>query len=182
VGAGPARRRHFSFRTGQPRSQNRRARRAYRARTHLLKDLSEAGIILDFTQLADEAFSPVLEIFDGLIGASQRSCRASVRGDRHFSGELHRYLIQRDAVIGGVLDIGTLYPKFVAGGTAEQWRLAWKKWPTTSITSPNRTRVTLLWAEISTISRAPSKRRRTSTQSLTSRNFRGSLGRAAIRN
>jgi hypothetical protein len=36
--------------------------------------------------------------------------------NRHFSGELHRYLIQRDAVIGGVLDIGTLYPKFVAGG------------------------------------------------------------------
>ena len=48
--------------------------------THLLKDLSEAGIISDFTRLADEAFSPVLEIFDGLIGASQRSWRASVRG------------------------------------------------------------------------------------------------------
>ena len=55
--------------------------------------------------------------FDGPIWASHNNCRALVPGDRQFSDDQLRYLIERDAVIGAVLDIWMLYPKFVTGAT-----------------------------------------------------------------
>ena len=83
----------------------------------LLKAMREAGMILDVTHLADEAFWQAVEIFDGPIWASHNNCRALVPGDRQFSDEQLRYLIERDAVIGAVLDIWMLYPGFKAGAT-----------------------------------------------------------------
>lgn len=83
----------------------------------LLKSLRAAGMILDVTHLADEAFWQAVEIFDGPIWASHNNCRALVPGDRQLSDEQLRYLIQRDAVIGAVLDIWMLYPQFQVGVT-----------------------------------------------------------------
>ncbi len=83
----------------------------------LLRAMREAGMILDVTHLADQAFWQAVEIFDGPIWASHNNCRALVPGDRQFSDDQLRHLIQRDAVIGAVLDIWMLYPGFKAGAT-----------------------------------------------------------------
>jgi membrane dipeptidase len=84
----------------------------------LLRSLRRTGMILDVTHLADEAFWQAVEIFDGPIWASHNNCRALVPGDRQFSDDQLRYLIQREAVIGAVLDIWMLYPQFQTGVTA----------------------------------------------------------------
>jgi membrane dipeptidase len=81
----------------------------------LLRAMREAGMVLDVTHLADEAFWQAIEIFDGPVWASHHNCRALVPGDRQLADEQIRCLIQRDAVIGAVLDIWMLYPEFVAG-------------------------------------------------------------------
>jgi membrane dipeptidase len=83
----------------------------------LLRAIRRAGMILDVTHLADDAFWQALEIFDGPIWASHNNCRALVPGDRQFSDDQIRRLIERDAVIGAVLDIWMLYPDFVTGAT-----------------------------------------------------------------
>ncbi len=83
----------------------------------LLRAMRQAGMALDVTHLADDAFWQAVKIFDGPIWASHNNCRALVPGDRQFSDDQLRYLIERDAVIGAVLDIWMLYPKFVAGAT-----------------------------------------------------------------
>jgi membrane dipeptidase len=83
----------------------------------LLRAMRQAGMALDVTHLADDAFWQALKIFDGPIWASHNNCRALVPGDRQFSDDQLRCLIERDAVIGAVLDIWMLYPKFVTGAT-----------------------------------------------------------------
>jgi membrane dipeptidase len=83
----------------------------------LLRAMREAGMVLDVTHLADEAFWQAIEIFDGPVWASHHNCRALVPGDRQLTDEQISCLIQRDAVIGAVLDAWMLYPEFVAGKT-----------------------------------------------------------------
>jgi membrane dipeptidase len=83
----------------------------------LLRKMSEAGMVLDVTHLADDAFWQAVEIFKGPLWASHTNCRALVPGDRQFSDEQIRYLIERDTVIGVALDIWMLYPGFVTGKT-----------------------------------------------------------------
>ena len=83
----------------------------------LLRAMMDAGIVLDVTHLADDAFWQAVEIYKGPVLASHNNCRALVPGDRQFSDEQLRYLIERDAVIGVVLDIWMLYPEFVYGKT-----------------------------------------------------------------
>jgi membrane dipeptidase len=83
----------------------------------LLRAMMDAGIALDVTHLADDAFWQAVEVYKGPLLASHNNCRALVPGDRQFSDEQLRYLIQRDAVIGVVLDIWMLYPGFVVGKT-----------------------------------------------------------------
>jgi membrane dipeptidase len=83
----------------------------------LLRAIRETGMILDVTHLADDAFWQALEIFDGPVWASHNNCRHLVPGDRQFSDEQLRALIERDAVIGAVLDIWMLYPPFETGVT-----------------------------------------------------------------
>jgi membrane dipeptidase len=83
----------------------------------LLRAMHAVGMALDVTHLADDAFWQAVEIFDGPIWASHNNCRALVPGDRQFSDDQLRCLIERDAVIGAVLDIWMLYPPFVVGET-----------------------------------------------------------------
>ena len=83
----------------------------------LLRAMRAAGMALDVTHLADDAFWQALEIFDGPVWASHSNCRALVPGDRQFTDDQLRALIERDAVIGAVLDIWMLYPPFEVGVT-----------------------------------------------------------------
>ncbi|MFH1568870.1 MAG: membrane dipeptidase [Gemmatimonadota bacterium] len=83
----------------------------------LLAAMRAAGMIVDLTHLADQAFWETLEVFDGPVLASHNNCRALVPGGRQFSDEQLRALIARGGVVGGALDAWMLYPGWVKGET-----------------------------------------------------------------
>jgi len=83
----------------------------------LLKAMSEVGMVLDVTHLADQSFWQAVEHFHGPILASHHACRALVPGDRQLSDDQIRALVERDAVIGAPLDSWMLYPGYVSGQT-----------------------------------------------------------------
>lgn len=76
----------------------------------LLQAMEEAGMILDASHLAEEAFYQALDLFGGTILASHSNARALVPGDRQISDDMIRKLIERGAVIGAVLDCWMLQP------------------------------------------------------------------------
>ena len=84
----------------------------------LVKFMDELGMILDATHLAEDSFWQALELFHGTVIASHNNCRELVPGDRQFSDEQIRSLIERDAVIGAAFDNWMLYPGWVAGQTS----------------------------------------------------------------
>jgi membrane dipeptidase len=83
----------------------------------MLQALEAAGMILDVTHLADESFFQALEIFHGPILASHNNCRALVPGDRQFTDEQIRLIVERDGVIGAAFDNWMLRPDYVKGQT-----------------------------------------------------------------
>ncbi len=82
-----------------------------------LKAMDEAGMILDVTHLADESFWQAVERFKGPVLASHNNCRALVPGERQFSDEQIRCLLDRSAVVGIALDSWMLFPGYVPGET-----------------------------------------------------------------
>jgi membrane dipeptidase len=83
----------------------------------MLRALERAGIILDVTHLADDAFYGALEHFGGAVLASHSNCRELVPGDRQITDEMIKLLAERDAVIGAALDAWMLYPNWIKGET-----------------------------------------------------------------
>jgi membrane dipeptidase len=79
----------------------------------LLRAMQEAGMILDVTHLADESFWQAVDLFKGPVLASHNNCRTLVPGDRQFSDDQIRYLIQRDSVIGAAFDAWMLCPGWI---------------------------------------------------------------------
>ena len=71
-------------------------------------------MIVDLTHCAEPGFFEVLDRFAGPVHASHNMCRALVPGDRQFSDEQIRALIERDAVIGMALDAWMLLPRLEA--------------------------------------------------------------------
>jgi membrane dipeptidase len=84
----------------------------------LLRALESLGMIVDLTHCAEPGFFEVLDRFSGPIHASHNMCRALVPGDRQFSDEQIRHLIERDAVIGMAFDAWMLHPGWVIGQTS----------------------------------------------------------------
>jgi membrane dipeptidase len=70
----------------------------------LLKAMEKLNIILDATHLCDDSFWEAMENFNGHVWASHNNCRTLVDHNRQFSDEQIKELINRGAVIGGVLD------------------------------------------------------------------------------
>ena len=83
----------------------------------LLRLMDDIGMILDVTHLSDESFAEAVERFHGPVLASHSNCRALVPGDRQLTDEMLRLLIERDAVIGAVMDAWMLQPGWVKGVT-----------------------------------------------------------------
>jgi membrane dipeptidase len=83
----------------------------------LLKAMEEVGMILDLTHLADQSFWEAIDIFGGTVLASHNNCRALVPGDRQFSDDQIRAIIERDGVIGSAMDAWMLYPNWIKGET-----------------------------------------------------------------
>lgn len=81
----------------------------------LLKAMDRLHIILDATHLTDKGFFEAMDLFKGTVWASHQNCRAVVPGERQFSDEQIKVLIDRDAVIGGPLDAWMLYPNYKFG-------------------------------------------------------------------
>lgn len=83
----------------------------------LLDEMQRLGMILDVTHLCDESFWEAIEHFDGPTWASHSNCRTLVPEERQFSDEQLRVLIERGAVVGGVLDAWMMVPGWIRGKT-----------------------------------------------------------------
>jgi membrane dipeptidase len=86
----------------------------------LLEVMDELGMILDVSHLTDESFHESLDRFHGPVLASHSNCRALVPGDRQIDDEMIRRLIERDAVIGAVMDAWMLKPDWIKGETTPE--------------------------------------------------------------
>jgi len=84
----------------------------------LLQAMDQLGMILDLTHLADQAFWESLEAFRGPVLASHNNCRALVPGQRQFSDEQIKAIVERNGVIGAALDAWMLYPGWIKGETS----------------------------------------------------------------
>lgn len=85
------------------------------AGVELLKELDRLGIILDITHLTDVGFQQALELYKGPVWASHHNCRAIVDHQRQLTDDQIKQLIERDAVIGGSLDVWMIVPNWVRG-------------------------------------------------------------------
>jgi membrane dipeptidase len=83
----------------------------------LVAAMKQLHFVLDLTHLDDPAFWETLEIFDGPVLASHQNCRVLVPGQRQFTDEQLRAVIERDGVIGAAFDDWMLSPGFVIGTT-----------------------------------------------------------------
>jgi membrane dipeptidase len=84
----------------------------------LLQEMDKLGMICDLSHLAETAFWEVLDLFPGSVLASHNNCRALVPGDRQFSDEQIKAIVDRGGVIGVALDAWMLYPGWVKGETS----------------------------------------------------------------
>lgn len=86
----------------------------------LLKEMERLNVILDATHLCDDSFWEALNNFNGHVWASHNNCRSLVPHNRQFSDEQIKALIERGAVIGGVMDAWMLVPNWVRGTSTPQ--------------------------------------------------------------
>lgn len=76
----------------------------------LLRALEDLGMILDLTHLADEAFWEAIDGFRGPVLASHNNCRSITPGQRQFSDDQIRKIIERNGIIGVAFDAWMLAP------------------------------------------------------------------------
>jgi membrane dipeptidase len=86
-----------------------------KAGRELLKEMERLNIILDATHLCDDCFWEALDHFNGHVWASHNNVRALVDHNRQFSDEMIKALVDRGAVIGGVMDTWMMVPDWVRG-------------------------------------------------------------------
>lgn len=79
----------------------------------LVKEMDKLGMVLDATHLTDEGFDEALDLFQGQVWASHHNCRALVPHQRQLNDEQIKRLVERDAVIGGCLDVWMLKPDLI---------------------------------------------------------------------
>jgi membrane dipeptidase len=81
----------------------------------LLKEMDSLHIILDVTHLTDIGFAQAMEIYKGPVWASHHNCRSLVKNQRQLNDDQIKILIERGAVIGGVLDAWMLADGWIRG-------------------------------------------------------------------
>lgn len=70
----------------------------------LLREMDHLRMILDVTHLTDAGFDQAMQLYKGPVWASHHNARAMVPHQRQLSDDQIKALLERDAVIGGVLD------------------------------------------------------------------------------
>lgn len=88
----------------------------------LLKEMGKLNFILDVTHLTDKGFDQVIEMYQGPVWASHHNVRAIVPTQRQLTDEQIRKLIDRDAVIGGMLDCWAMDIRFI-DAVSDPWQL-----------------------------------------------------------
>jgi membrane dipeptidase len=86
----------------------------------LLAEMDRLGLILDVTHLTDQGFWEALDRFKGRVWASHSNVRAKVPHQRQLDDRMIRALVERDAVIGGVLDAWMLVPGWRRGQSSPE--------------------------------------------------------------
>jgi membrane dipeptidase len=81
----------------------------------LLKEMDSLHMILDVTHLTDLGFSQAMDIYQGPVWASHHNCRSLVKHQRQLTDDQIRILIERGAVIGGVMDAWMLVEGWLRG-------------------------------------------------------------------
>jgi membrane dipeptidase len=86
----------------------------------LLRFMSEVGMILDLTHLAEPSFWEAINLYQGPMLASHNNCRSLVPGDRQFSDDQIRAIVAHGGVIGVAFDAWMLAPGYVRGVTPRE--------------------------------------------------------------
>jgi membrane dipeptidase len=86
----------------------------------LLKEMERLNVILDATHLCDESFWEAINNFNGHVWASHNNCRSLVNHNRQFSDDQIKELINRNAVIGAVMDAWMIVPNWTKGVSTPQ--------------------------------------------------------------
>lgn len=86
----------------------------------LLREMEKLNIILDVTHLNDQCFWEGLDLFHGAVWASHNNCRSLVPGNRQFSDDQIKALIERGSVIGAAFDAWMLIPGWEVGKSTPQ--------------------------------------------------------------
>jgi membrane dipeptidase len=81
----------------------------------LVIEMDRLRMILDVTHLTDDGFTEATDLFKGPVWASHHNCRSLVNHQRQLNDDQIRVLVERDAVIGGVLDTWMLTNDWVRG-------------------------------------------------------------------
>jgi membrane dipeptidase len=83
----------------------------------LLQKMNGMGFVLDVSHFNDQSFWEGVEIFQGPLWASHSNARALTPGDRQLTDDMIRVILERDGVIGTVLDAWMVVPNWIRGET-----------------------------------------------------------------
>ncbi len=89
---------------------------------NLLKEMGSLKMILDITHLTDEGFKQAIEKYQGPVWASHCNVREIVPTQRQLTDEQIKMLIDRDGVIGGMLDCWAMDNRFI-DAVSDPWQL-----------------------------------------------------------
>ena len=88
----------------------------------LLKEMNSLNLILDVTHLTDQGFYQTLDLYQGPVWASHNNVRKIVPNQRQLNDEQIKLLIDRGAVIGGMLDCWAMDIRFI-DTISDPWQL-----------------------------------------------------------
>ncbi len=88
----------------------------------LLREMEPLNIILDVTHLTDEGFDEALDAYQGPVWASHHNVRALVPTQRQLTDAQIKRLVDRGAVIGGMLDCWAMDLRFI-DMVSDPWQL-----------------------------------------------------------
>ncbi len=88
----------------------------------LMKEMAGLNMILDVTHLTDIGFDQALDLYEGHIWASHHNVRKIVPNQRQLNDNQIKKLIQRGAVIGGMLDCWAMDIRFI-DMVSDPWQL-----------------------------------------------------------
>ncbi|MCE6989683.1 dipeptidase [Dyadobacter sp. CY323] len=88
----------------------------------LMREMSRLNMILDTTHLTDEGFDQVMDFYEGPIWSSHHNVRKIVPNQRQLNDTQIKKLVDRGAVIGGMLDCWAMDIRFI-DRISDPWQL-----------------------------------------------------------